>query len=182
MESSHTTTDTGHDGSRLPRPATITVLALIVAVLFAGGAIAAHDANTIHACVHQQHGTMRMVETEADCKPSEDHLSWNIVGPQGPQGPQGPEGESGVIGHLFIESEAAVVAPGEMAAAQATCPAGKVVTGGGPWLHPFWSEHAAVVKSHPGGGGLVTISWAATVRNVGSETFSFRVRALCVDG
>jgi hypothetical protein len=66
-----------------------------VAVLSTTTALANHDANTVHACVKAQNGSVRVVSTAAECQPSETATEWNKQGPMGPAGPMGPQGLKG---------------------------------------------------------------------------------------
>jgi hypothetical protein len=73
------------------------VLLIGVAALFAlgvGVALASiPDAGgVIHACYKTSQGQTRIVESAADCSPSETPIQWNQTGPAGATGPQGPPG------------------------------------------------------------------------------------------
>jgi hypothetical protein len=52
-------------------------------------------AQTIHACVHNNTGALRIAST---CKKDESPLSWNTAGATGPTGPAGPSGPAGPKG------------------------------------------------------------------------------------
>lgn len=81
--------------------------------------VANHDANTIHACVSQAGspsqaqnmqgqgnvGSVRIVNSPADCGNQETPVEWNIVGPQGPPGPTGPQGPQGIQGPQGLPGE-----------------------------------------------------------------------------
>jgi hypothetical protein len=56
------------------------------------------DAGTIHACVNDKSGAIKIVNAPEDCQQGEHSLSWNISGAQGPAGPEGPAGPSGPAG------------------------------------------------------------------------------------
>ncbi|HYJ92112.1 MAG TPA: hypothetical protein VEV84_12435 [Pyrinomonadaceae bacterium] len=75
-------------------------LAVFVAwVILLGPAIVrAQSGNTIYGCYNKSDGTLRRVNSGADCKNSEIPISWNSQGPQGVQGPQGPQGPKGDTG------------------------------------------------------------------------------------
>jgi hypothetical protein len=45
---------------------------------------------TIHGCYQKSNGGLRVVQSAADCKPSEQTLDWNQQGPPGPPGPSSP--------------------------------------------------------------------------------------------
>ncbi len=52
----------------------------------------------IHACVQRRTGVTRIVRAGEACRPFEQLVVWNVVGPQGPAGLQGPEGPQGPAG------------------------------------------------------------------------------------
>ena len=60
-------------------------------------ATASHDPDVIHGCV-SNNGTVRIVESPADCKNNDTPIEWNITGPQGEQGLPGAQGEQGLQG------------------------------------------------------------------------------------
>jgi hypothetical protein len=49
----------------------------------------------IHACRHPNGGWLRIVASEAACRPREQTVSWNVQGTQGNPGPEGPPGPKG---------------------------------------------------------------------------------------
>lgn len=53
------------------------------------------SADTIHGCVKQKSGKLRIVGDPGQCTDKEAAISWNNEGSQGPEGPQGPQGEAG---------------------------------------------------------------------------------------
>lgn len=80
------------------------VIGVLLTTVLIGGVtwgFASHDTNTIHACVAQSGsqnqsqnmqgqgnaGSVRIVDSETDCRNGETHLTWNIIGPPGPPGP-----------------------------------------------------------------------------------------------
>jgi hypothetical protein len=72
-----------------------------VAVLSTTTALANHDANSVHACVKTQNGSVRVVNSAADCANNETATEWNKqgpIGPVGPMGPQGLKGDTGAVG------------------------------------------------------------------------------------
>lgn len=73
-------------------------VALVRIVLLWPSSVGAQE--TIHACVKQVDGGLRVVPDAGDCLPSEYPLSWNITGLQGPPGPQGEPGTMGVPGPM----------------------------------------------------------------------------------
>jgi len=94
-------------------------LVLIVAGL-TGGAV---FGQVIQACQDKQNGNLREVTSSAECRISENPVSWNIVGPVGPQGatgvtgasgapgPQGPQGATGATGASGPAGVAGAVGP-----------------------------------------------------------------------
>ncbi|UCC89967.1 MAG: collagen-like protein, partial [Anaerolineales bacterium] len=82
----------------LPCDCATVTLGIVLAVALVAGAswVSAQDTNTIHACAKTNH--VRIVDSAADCKRSEEHIFWNVVGPIGPQGPQGDPGPTGPQG------------------------------------------------------------------------------------
>jgi hypothetical protein len=70
--------------------------ALLLFVALAAGAAHAQE---LIACVNTKKGTLRMVGSAGECKPSkETAVSWSITGSQGEQGPPGPDGPQGAQG------------------------------------------------------------------------------------
>src|SRR5918996_831656 len=86
-----------------------TALALVaITALWGGTVLASHDTNTIHACVRDKKGTLRLVSSADECDAKESPVSWNVVGPQGEkgdQGDQGPQGEKGDQGDQGPQGE-----------------------------------------------------------------------------
>jgi len=70
-------------------------------VLAAGGAPAALDArgdgDVVNAC-RSKSGLLRALAVGADCRKSEQALSWNVRGVPGAAGPAGPAGPVGAAG------------------------------------------------------------------------------------
>lgn len=46
----------------------------------------------IHGCYQERKGSLRVVETTADCIPPEVAISWNQQGPKGEKGDKGDQG------------------------------------------------------------------------------------------
>jgi hypothetical protein len=76
--------------------------AALAAVAVAGAACAAvalggggSNDTVIQACRHPNGGWLRIVATEAACRPREQAVSWNVQGPKGDPGPAGPPGPKG---------------------------------------------------------------------------------------
>jgi hypothetical protein len=114
------------------------------------------EESVISGCYSNHSGALRVIGDGEECRADETALQWNQqgspgpVGPAGPQGPVGPEGPAGgLAGREVMVFEFTV--PSSTAeftyVATATCPAGKVVLGGG-----YEVEQAGVNElreSHP---------------------------------
>lgn len=73
--------------------------ACAAAVVVAAAAPALHDANTVHACVDQKTGLVRIVADPSQCdQRREGSVDWNKQGLPGPPGPPGEQGEQGPPG------------------------------------------------------------------------------------
>lgn len=109
-------------------------------------------------------------------------------GPQGPVGPQGPAGPSGMSGWQIVTSVSRANGLDTMTSAYATCPAGKIVVGGGADIPHVATLSAfdkqAISASKPVVNGNGTSSWYAKAREVGVGTLDWwelYVYAICVD-
>lgn len=70
------------------------------------------DAQAVYGCVQKSSGQIRVVEQGVTCRPTEQPLVWNQVGPMGPQGipgPVGPAGPQGVQGAQGIQGPAGLI-------------------------------------------------------------------------
>jgi hypothetical protein len=73
---------------RRPAPGTIFgFLALLIALGGVGYAAIPDSGGTIHGCYQKNNGSLRVADSSADCRASEQPLSWNQRGPVGPPGP-----------------------------------------------------------------------------------------------
>jgi hypothetical protein len=73
-----------------PSPATAIALAALVVALGGVAFAAIPDPDgTIHACYQRNTGSLRVVESQSDCRSSENAITWNQRGPQGLPGPGG---------------------------------------------------------------------------------------------
>lgn len=97
-------------------------------------------------------------------------------GPAGPAGPQGPAGTSGVSG-LEVVYLASGSGPGATKEAEAQCPAGKKVTGGGAIV--TGGSKATVTASAPGAVPNPT-SWYVEARQYEPSDVSWSVIAYAV--
>lgn len=76
-----------------------------VAAMGLGGlAYASTPVTTIHGCMDNKKGDLRVVAAGMNCGKKESPISWNVqgakgdIGPVGPVGPQGQKGETGAAG------------------------------------------------------------------------------------
>ncbi|MBV8859664.1 MAG: hypothetical protein JOZ02_22215 [Acidobacteria bacterium] len=92
----------------------VVVISLAVVAL-AGGIVAASIPaadGTVNGCYQKNNGQLRVVESAAQCHPSELALTWQQQGPQGPQGPVGPQGPAGPQGPQGPQGEPGASAAG----------------------------------------------------------------------
>jgi hypothetical protein len=87
----------------MSRRATIGICAVVFLVAGAGigagvTAFAVTPDPSVHACVANNTGAVRIVSANASCYSNEHTLTWSITGPIGPIGPQGIQGPQGVQG------------------------------------------------------------------------------------
>lgn len=99
-------------------------------------------------------------------------------GPTGTVGPRGPQGPPGPVDLVYSEVTATVAA-GANGSAQAGCPGGMVVTGGGAMTDPV-DPAVTIAESDwiiwpPG----VPAAWEATVHNGSSGAVDLIVDAIC---
>lgn len=83
------------------KPALVVGLVGWATLALGGATLALDDGNTLHGCVGQGAGALRVVDSAADCKTNEAPLEWNqqgTAGPAGPTGPPGPQGPAGAQG------------------------------------------------------------------------------------
>jgi hypothetical protein len=83
---------------RVSRKALVVLIGALAALTVgAGFAVASipDGSGVFHACYQKNEGQLRLVESAADCRPSEKATSWSQIGPQGPPGPPGPQGTPG---------------------------------------------------------------------------------------
>jgi hypothetical protein len=99
-----------------PLAAAVVASVLTLGFVYAGTrALASHDGSTIHGCVKNSNGQLRVVSDPGDCNPSETSLDWS-------QGFELTTTKRTVAGS---------VAGGMPGSVEASCEAGEVVTGGG---------------------------------------------------
>ena len=103
-------------------PARRRVLAISGVLLLTGtgiglgaAATAADDKQTVHSCVAERSGDVRIVDEAGQCRRYEVALSWNQFGPPGPQGEPGPHGLQGPPGSAGPPGELEGEAGGDLA-------------------------------------------------------------------
>lgn len=136
------------------------LLVSLGASILAGRAEAAPP-DLIHACVGRRTGDTRIVRAGEACRPFEQLVVWNVVGPQGPAGPQGPEGQPGPQGPAGPEGPAGPPGSGGGGGGGASTPqiVGQLLIDGlmGPDdASPIYSVGIGItvpVDTSPGGGG-----------------------------
>jgi hypothetical protein len=94
-----------------------------------------------------------------------------IQGPKGDKGDTGPAGTSGLSGYEIVSTDVDVGGFGSTSA-DAFCPTGKKVTGGG-----VWANGSLISRSAPFGNG-----WTGVVRNPFVDGETITVYAVCVNG
>jgi hypothetical protein len=166
---------------------TVTVLAVLAAIVHA---TIPDTAGVIHSC-YAVDGTLRLVDNPA-CKKNETALAWNQVGPQGPQGiqgPTGPQGPQGIQGPQGVEGPQGPAGPLGLErvqantpfdfvatkTAQADCPEGKKVVGGG-YLFFFGGPTVPIRDNAP---TLDLKSWIVSGTNFGGDNWSVSAIAIC---
>jgi hypothetical protein len=151
----------------------------VAATIVGGVAIAqTTSATVITACVAETNGNVRLVGSAGDCKPNETTTTWNQ---QGPQGIPGVSGRDGVSGWIRVDGESTLVEAHRWTWANALCPEGKRVLGGGYFSH--WEgtlagpTHALTfLSSMPGISGT---GWYVSVLNDTDVPIQFTPYAIC---
>jgi hypothetical protein len=91
--------------------------------------------------------------------------------PAGPQGPKGDAGAPGISGRVYVTGAEVSVNPGQVGAAQVTCPTGKKVMGGGGG-----TEGNAPILAM---GGINDSTWGVTVKNNEGIPVKVSAQAIC---
>jgi len=163
--------------SRALTAAAVVVVGLVAAGSIAYATTAIGPVDVIHACYSHPGGKLRLGSV---CKKKERPITWNHTGPQGPAGPAGPAGSAGpagATGPAGAAGAAGAAGPAGPAgptastvtagavqnqpnpgvdtakAATASCPAGKVMLGGGGQVTQNGGNEGDVIlqKSYPSG-------------------------------
>jgi hypothetical protein len=102
------------------------------------------------------------------------------LGPQGPQGPQGPRGST--ISYTNRYSEHVTVPAGSFRFANAVCPAGTEIVGGGYATDNVSTALLVPTNSYPIGTGDGRGAWYVVMFNIGEEPEAFWAVSYCVEG
>jgi hypothetical protein len=107
--------------------------------------------------------------------PKGDPGATGAPGAPGVQGPKGDAGAAGVSGYQLVTGTDVQAAPGAVANATATCPAGKMTLGGG--FSTQGQGRARVIASGPPGNGTY---WLVSAENIAAAgTLTIRAHAMC---
>jgi len=158
-------------------------LAALVVALFVGGAIATaarsdlfvDPAGRYHGCVAVKTGRLRVVTESTACRAREAAIVWSRTGPAGPPGPAGAPGRS-VNGY----SEHVLVQPGSFRFANAVCPAGTLVVGGGYATERIAPAKLAASNSYPVAMPDGRGAWYVVMQNLRAEPEEFWAISYCV--
>ena len=113
----------------------------IVALLVCGGVAFATipgSGGAISGCYAKKDGSLRVIDSTAQCKSGETALSWNQAGPQGLKGdpgPQGPKGDPGPQGQPGPKGDTGPVGAAGPRGPQG--PAGSFTAPGYEWVQCF---------------------------------------------
>jgi hypothetical protein len=101
-----------------------------------------------------------------------------VTGPQGATGPKGATGPSGISGYEIVNVASAFDAT-DVKYADAACPAGKKLIGGGAYVNPD-NRPVALVRSLPTADGQ---RWLAAAQEYAANAFDWNVhaRAICAN-
>jgi hypothetical protein len=107
------------------------------------------------------------------------------TGERGPQGSTGPAGGLGPAGTLDIteaDSDHVTVPAGGFMSAEASCPAGKRVVGGGYRVEDPPNAKLVPTSGYPAGAGSGQSAWHVSMQNLGDKAQNFSVLAFCAAG
>ena len=158
------------------------------------GVAYAMDDNTISACVSDQTGAIRKVESTDDCRNQESPLEWAKQGPAGPQGLQGPQGPQGpaAASSFVVRQSAPVAVPPEgpiVGDAHVFCRPGERATGGGGlpsgpapgFYNTVLLASFPTVSGQPATDGQTANGWFVRARNngEGSQVMELIAYVIC---
>jgi hypothetical protein len=164
--------------------------ALIAAVVAAVVAAASGTAATIVVTSKNiKNGTIQDVDISAKAKralkgqrgsagPQGAQGPQGASGPQGAQGPQGNAGKS--VSYSNAYSEFVAVPPGSFRFANAICPAGTLLVGGGHATDRVSLAKLVPTNSHPTTMADGRGAWYVVMHNIGLEEEVFWATAYCV--
>lgn len=126
------------------RRVSILTMTILVTTLIVFASIPGPN-GVISSCYHKNDGTMRIIDSNAQCKSNEEPLTFNQTGPQGPQGLQGPAGQPGPAGQSGTSQVYSLYAPGPF-----------FVNSGGPPGNPLVAS-----KNVPAGSYVIDVKLTA---------------------
>ncbi|MDX6225535.1 MAG: hypothetical protein QOE64_1911 [Frankiales bacterium] len=142
---------------------------LCLFVLLGGGAWAASggfvSGGKIHGCARSSSGFLKLVRAHTSCPTGSELVTWNQQGRQGPRGKQGADGLPGVSQYQEVRSAPLSMGPLEGGHADATCPQGKKVLGGG-YVVGTGDSHLHILNTAPAGSDRI---WTVAVTNNASS-------------
>lgn len=155
--------------------------AVVTASVVGGVAIAQTSTPAvITACIAQNTGNVRIVGSGSDCRPNETTTTWNQ---QGPQGIPGTNGANGVSGWTRVQGEPTLQPAYSWGGAQARCPDGQRVLGGGYFSHyqgyppgPGTTNTLTLLASYPTFDG---VAWYVSMVNDTDTSIEFTPYAIC---
>jgi hypothetical protein len=142
---------------------------LCLFILLGGGAWAASggfvSGGKIHGCARSTSGFLKLVHSHTSCPSGSELVTWNQHGRQGPRGPQGDDGPPGVSQYEEVRSAPLSMGPGEGGHADATCPQGKKVLGGG-YVVGAGDNRLHILNTTPVGSDRI---WSVAVDNTATS-------------
>jgi hypothetical protein len=152
----------------------------LVGVLVATGLVtlvSAHPGSPtqgiIHACVNNNSGTIKIIDASTTCGANEIALDWNASGLPGTPGVSGLETVKTTLNNVTTTTDLL---------ATASCPAGKLVLGGGAEiLNRFNVNNRIYLKASFPSGPTGWSAVAAVIEGADSGLFSFTVYAICAN-
>jgi hypothetical protein len=136
---------------------------------------------TIHTCVGNSSGNIKITSATGTCGNNETPLDWNAQGPAGSQGPPGPPGPPGLSGLVVVTAETPSNND-QVKTISATCPTGKIAVSGGAEVSPIAPSQIPflqLTQSKPVGGPLPTGWTAQGTSPSGFPTWKVVAYAVC---